>query len=142
MRAPPQRTARRSPCRGRPAWSSSPAAPESRWSSSAAWRRRTRRAEPQRARAARGVSSATRLVQLRVDLPRRLRRNPRHALELLLGRLQQPVRRSEMVQQRTPPDRADALQLVEDRAEGLRLTPLPVEAEREPVSLVADPLQE
>src|SRR3954468_7752863 len=81
-------------------------------------------------------------MQLRVDRTGRLRRHAGNALELFLARLEQPLRGAEMAQQRAPPRRAHALEVVEDRAPRPRLAPLAVEAEREPMSLVADPLQQ
>jgi hypothetical protein len=47
-----------------------------------------------------------------------------------------------VAQERAPPRRADALQIVEDRAARACFAPLAMEAEREPVRLVADALQE
>ena len=47
-----------------------------------------------------------------------------------------------MLQQRAPADRADALERVEDRLARPRRPPLAVEAEREAVRLVPDPLQQ
>src|SRR5262249_9598360 len=64
---------------------------------------------------------STRLVQLRVDRARRLRGDAWHALELLLRRREEPLRRPEVLEDRASPDRADTLQLVEDRAERPRL---------------------
>src|SRR4051812_8927243 len=76
-------------------------------------------------------------VQLLVDAPCRLRRHAGHALELLRGRGEHLLDRTEVIQQRAPPRRADALEVVEDRREPARLAALAMEPEREPVSLVA-----
>src|SRR5262249_42408554 len=82
------------------------------------------------------------LVQLVVDAPRRLRRHARYALELLRRRFEHLLDRPEVVEQRAPTRRADALQVVEDGCEAARLATLSVKVERETVRLVADPLQE
>src|SRR5213596_1878770 len=82
------------------------------------------------------------LVELRVDRARRPLRDAGHALELLLARREETLRRSEVLEQRAPPGRAHTLERVEDRLLRLRVAPLSVEAEREAVRLVADPLQE
>src|SRR5439155_14770349 len=81
-------------------------------------------------------------VELGVDRARGLRRKTRDALELLLRGRDEALGGAEVLQQRAPTRRADARQLVEDRAERLRVAPLPVAAGGEPVRLVADPLQE
>src|SRR5206468_3357500 len=82
------------------------------------------------------------LVKLRVDRARRLRGHARDALELLLRRREHLLDRAEVLQERPPPRRADALELVEERAEASRLAALAVEADGEAVRLVAQPLQE
>ena len=86
--------------------------------------------------------AAAGLVQLRVDRARGLRRHARDAFELLLARREQPLDRAEVPQQRAPPRRPDAGEVVEDRLASRALAALPVEAEREAVRLVADPLQQ
>src|SRR5205807_8144675 len=55
------------------------------------------------------------LVQLRIDAARRLRRDSRHALELLLRCCQHPLGGTEVQQQRASARRPDALELVEHR---------------------------
>ncbi len=47
-----------------------------------------------------------------------------------------------MLEERAAPGRADTLQRVEDRLARLRVAALAVEAEREAMRLVADPLEE
>ena len=47
-----------------------------------------------------------------------------------------------MLDERAPPRRPDALQPLEDRLLRPRVTPLPMEAEREAVRLVTDPLEQ
>src|SRR5204862_6577675 len=84
---------------------------------------------------------ATGFVQLCVDAARDLCRHARNALELIGRRGEHRVDRAEVVKERPPPRRADALELVEQRGEAARLAPLPVEADGEAVRLVADPLQ-
>src|SRR2546427_662697 len=81
-------------------------------------------------------------VELRVDRAGRLRRHARDALELLLRCGEKALGGAEVLEQCTPADRAHALELVEDRGERARVSPLTVEADREAVSLVADPLQQ
>jgi hypothetical protein len=88
-----------------------------------------------------GALGAAGFVQLRVDRTSRLRRHARDAFELLLGRRQEALSGAEVLEQRPPACRSDTLQLVEDRSEGARVSALPVEADRETMSLVADPLQ-
>src|SRR5688572_804578 len=83
-----------------------------------------------------------RLVQLGVDGAGRLLRQAGHALELLLRGGEYPVDRAEVHEQRPPPGRPDAAQLVEQRLAGLRGPLLPVVADGESVSLVAEPLEE
>ena len=67
---------------------------------------------------------------------------PGHALELLLRRGEEAVGRAEVLQDRPPARRADAVERVEDRLERARVALLPVERDREPVRLVADPLEQ
>ena len=81
-------------------------------------------------------------VQLRVDRPGGLRRQPGNALELLLARAEHALGRAEVLQQRAPPHRADALERVEERLARPRRAALAVEVEREAVRLVPDPLQQ
>ena len=57
-------------------------------------------------------------------------------------RLEHPLGRAEVPQQRAAARRADALELVEHRLARRRVAPLAVEGDREAVRLVADPLQE
>ena len=82
------------------------------------------------------------LVQLRVDLARGPRRDARHALELLLRRGQELLRRAEVLEQCPPTRRADARKRVEDRLARLRIAALTVEAEREAMGLVPNTLEQ
>src|SRR3954452_13631693 len=75
-------------------------------------------------------------VQLRVDRTRRFRGNARDALELFLGRRQEPLGGAEVLQEGAPADRAHPLELVEDRRERAGVAALAVEADGEPVRLV------
>ena len=59
---------------------------------------------------------------------RRLRRQPGDALELLLCRLEEPLGRAEVAQDRPPARGADPLERVEDRLERARVAALAVEA--------------
>src|SRR3954471_8777250 len=86
--------------------------------------------------------AASGLVQLRVNRPRRLCRNAGDPLELLLRRGDKALRGAEVLEQRAAAHRPDSLQLVEDRREGPRVPALPVKADREPVCLVANALQQ
>src|SRR5438128_302402 len=61
------------------------------------------------------------LVQLRVDRARRLGRELRHALELLLRGGEEALGRAEVAEDRPPAGRPDALEGVEDRLERLRV---------------------
>ena len=61
---------------------------------------------------------STGLMELGVDVPRRLRRHPRHALELLLRRREERLRGAEVPDQRAPSSGTDAGQGVEDRLAG------------------------
>src|SRR5438309_4637496 len=88
-----------------------------------------------------GLGSAG-LVQLGVDGAGRLRGYAGHAFQLLLRGGEKALRRSEVLQERAPACRPDALELVEDRRERARVAPLAVEADREPVRLVPDALQQ
>ena len=81
-------------------------------------------------------------MQRGMDLPADLRGDAGNALQLLGRRLEQPLRRAEVLDQRSLASRADAGQCVEDRFAGLRIAAAAVEAEGEAVRLVADPLQE
>ena len=88
-------------------------------------------------------SRPARLVQLRVDRPRRLRRaRPGTPSSSSWVAASDPLGRAEVAQQRAPPRRADALELVEHRLARPRVAPLAVEADGEAVRLVADALQE
>ena len=73
---------------------------------------------------------------------RRLGRDAGDAFELLLGRLEHPLGRAEVLEQRAAPGRADTFDLVEHRLARRRVAALPVERDREAVRLVADPLQQ
>src|SRR3990172_2354940 len=64
------------------------------------------------------------LVELRVDLARRLLREARDALELLLRRIEEPLDGAEMAEDRPPSHRTDALQRLEDGLHRLRVAPL------------------
>src|SRR5690348_5925690 len=88
------------------------------------------------------VPSAPGFMQLGIDAARDLGGYAGNPLELLGRRGHHRLDRTEVVEQRTTPRRSDALELVEQRCEAPRLAPLPVEADRKPVGLVADPLQE
>src|SRR5919198_2088426 len=79
------------------------------------------------------------LVQLGVDRAGRLGGNAGNALELLLRRRQEALGGAEVVEDRAPPRRPDTFEVVEDRAERARVAAPPVEADREPVRLVAHP---
>src|SRR5258707_9305121 len=81
-------------------------------------------------------------MELLVDAPRCLRGNARNALELLRGGGDHLVDGAEVLEQRATPRGTDTLEVVEDRSEAARLATLAVEAEREPVCLVADALQQ
>ena len=81
-------------------------------------------------------------MELRVDRARGLRRHAGHALELLLARGEHALGRAEVLDQRPPPRRADALERVEERLARPRRPPLAVEVEREAVRLVANALQQ
>src|SRR6266487_2499617 len=103
------------------------------------------RPTPRRERAATSRPSrlsATRLVQLGINRAGRLRGHPGSTLQLLLRRRQHALGRPEMTQQRPAARRADALERVEDRLARPRVPALTVEADREAVGFVADPLQE
>ena len=90
-----------------------------------------------------GPQARPALCELGVDGPRRpFGESPGDALQFLPARGEKPLRRAEVPQQRPPPRGADALQRVEDRLARLRVAALAVEAEREAVRLVADPLQQ
>ena len=81
-------------------------------------------------------------VQLGVDTARRLGRYARDAFKLLFGRLQHPLGRPEVLQQRPAARRPDALDLVEHRLACGRIAALPVEGHGEAMRLVADALQQ
>src|ERR1700759_5346244 len=81
-------------------------------------------------------------VQLLVDLTPYFARQAGHALEFLAAGGEQPLRRAEVLQQGALADRADPLQVVEHRAGHRPVAPAAVVFDREPVRLVADPLQE
>src|SRR5207237_9476512 len=61
---------------------------------------------------------------------------------LFLRRGEESLRRAEVLQDRAAACRADPLQLVEDRAERSALAPLAMEADREAMRFVANPLQQ
>src|SRR5262245_19068528 len=81
-------------------------------------------------------------MELRVDRTRGLRRDAGNALELLRGRVEQPFRRAEVLEQRAPPHRPDPFELVEHRLAGRGDAPRAVEREREAVRFVANALEE
>src|SRR4051794_35361970 len=85
---------------------------------------------------------ATSLVELRVDRTRGSLGDPGHAFQFLLRRGQKPLGGAEVAEERPAPRGPDSLERVEDRLARLRVAPLAVEADREPVGLVADALQE
>ena len=87
----------------------------------------------------RRASGAVELAEYR---PRRLCRQSRDGLQLLLRGGEKAVGRAEVVQDRTPAGRPDALQRVEDRPERARIPLLPVERDREAMRLVADALEQ
>src|SRR5262249_5299137 len=104
-------------------------------------RTRPRRSRPRAGRSRAPASRRAGLVQLSVDRAGCLRRNARHALELLLARGEEALRRAEVAKQCPPSRRPDPLELVEDRLPSASAAPLPVVAEGEPVRLVPEPLQ-
>ena len=81
-------------------------------------------------------------MELGVDRAGGLLWHPGDSLELLLGRREEALGRAEVLKERASPGRAHALERVEDRLLRLRVAPLPVEAEREAVRLVTDPLEQ
>src|SRR5262245_31096385 len=81
-------------------------------------------------------------MQRSVNLPADLGGDAGNALQFLGGRLEQPLRGAEVLDQRSLSSRADAGQCVEDRLAGLRVSAATVESEGEAVRLVADTLQE
>src|SRR3954451_2033793 len=108
-----------------------------------AWRGPVLRRPPQASPAsAEPALCVARLVQLRIDVARGPRWDARDPLELLLSRVEYRLRGAEVPQQRAPPRRADAVEAVEDRLARLRVAPAAMEAEREAVRLVADPLEQ
>src|SRR3954454_13127571 len=108
-----------------------------------AWRGPVLRRPPQASPApAEPALCVARLVQLRVDVARGPRWDARDPLQLLLRRAEHRLGRAEVPEQRAPPRRADALEPVEDRLARLRIAPAAMEAEREAVRLVADPLEQ
>ena len=99
------------------------------------------RAQHERVRSRAG-SRAPGLVEGRVDLPAGPRRHARNALELVARRREEPLGRAEVPDQRPLARRADARERVEDRLLRARVPARAVEAEREAVRLVPDPLEE
>jgi hypothetical protein len=87
------------------------------------------------------VSRPSGLVELRIDRARSPGRHAGYALELLLRRLQEPFSRPEVTNQCPPASRPDPAQRVEDRLLGLGVAALPVEAEREAMSLIPNTLE-
>src|SRR4029450_11572711 len=87
------------------------------------------------------MSRPSGFVELRVDRARGLRRHTGHPLELLLRRFEEAFRRAEVPDKRTPPRRPYARQRVEDRLLRLRIPPLPVETEGEPMRFVPNTLE-
>src|SRR6188472_1933380 len=82
------------------------------------------------------------LVELPMDVAGELAGDPRNRLDLLGRRVQEPLGRAEVAEQRPLPDRADAAEPVQDRA-GHRLAAAPaVQVEGEAVGLVADALEQ
>src|SRR6476619_43017 len=81
-------------------------------------------------------------VQRGVDLSPRLRRDPRHAFELLGTRGEDPLGRSEVLDERATACRPNTGKRVKDRFTRTRVAPLAVEAKGKAMCLVTDPLQE
>src|SRR5215217_5799556 len=77
-----------------------------------------------------------------MDVAGDLARQPGHRLELLAARLQEALRRAEVLEDAPLSRRAHAGELVEDRAGHRPVTASTVELDREPVRLVADALEQ
>src|SRR4051794_1085444 len=89
------------------------------------------------------IDSSVGPVELLVYLAAYFARQTGHRLELLAGGGEEPLRRPEVLQQRSLARRADPRELVEDRApEQAAVAAAAVVLDREPVRLVADPLQQ
>ena len=84
----------------------------------------------------------TGLVQLAVQRACRLLREPGHALELLLRRVEEDLDRAEVTEDRPSPHGPDAVEGLEDRLHRLRAAALAVVAQRNAMGLVACPLEQ
>src|SRR5262245_30924353 len=82
------------------------------------------------------------LVHVGVYVARDLARQPGHGLELLAAGAEEALGRPEVLQDAPLPGRADARQLVEDRARHRAVAAVAVELDGEPVRLVAHALQQ
>src|SRR3954463_10861183 len=89
-----------------------------------------------------GELGAAGAMELRVDGPCRLRRQPGHALELLTGGGEKALGRAEVAEDRPAPCRTDTREPVEDGGERRGVAPAAVELHREAMCLVADLLEE
>src|SRR5690348_6546049 len=89
------------------------------------------------------VATSVGSVELLMDLAAYFARQAGHRLELLAGGGEEPLRRAEVLQQRSLASRADSGQGIEDRAfEHAAVATAAVVVDREPMRLVADPLQQ
>src|SRR4051794_1566766 len=88
-----------------------------------------------------GALSAN-LVNVLVDVACDLAWQAGHRLELLAARLQEALGRAEVLEQHALARRADAGELVEDRARHRAVAPAAVELDGEAMRLVAHPLEE
>src|SRR5262249_30351680 len=81
-------------------------------------------------------------VELLVDVARNLAGDTGDRLEFLAAGRKEPLGRAEVLEQGALAGRADALQLIEDRSGHRLVAAASVVLDREPVGLVADPLQQ